>query len=601
MRMPSTISQLASRRVESANAETWLGWDWGAAFFLFIATAAVVFWQNSRLGVLWDLSYVLENSYRISFGDLPYRDFPFPFPPLTFLIQSLLIRLTGRVFFHHVLYCAIMGGLGTILTWRILMHLLGGAVASVRLVAFLLALPLTVVGIYGVFPHPFYDPDCTFVVLLCVFLLQQSERKDFSPLRAFFIGMLLVVPLFVKQNTGLVFLASAGLAIVVLMALRAWRKQPVSRHAWLIAGTAMGLGLALLVIHFTFGVRNYERWTVQFAAARRFPPLASMLAPYRSSLLPVWIAVFAAGALLFWRNRQRNKWWLSLLSVFLLSFPFVWPLFYVLIERDPSERADHLLALWPFLLIVSFVCAVWNVGRGSEVSRILPFVLIATVEGAFLSQQVWGSTYAIWPLLILLLAGVLVALAKLSSNPHSSEIVLLAVVAALSMLVSSGFYVASHERLDYADLSRGQLARSTLPVLAGLSVRGPWIPQFEELVRFSEREIPSDQGLLMIPGEDLFYYATGRRPHFPVLLFDHTVNPYRPEEIAELARRRNISWLVVKRSLQLTDDPVEDRERLLDLLRTDFAPVRSLANYDIYRRKPFSGCSESSVPLPIAR
>jgi hypothetical protein len=569
---------------ESANPKSWLAWDWAAALFLFLATAGVVLWQNSRLGVLWDLSYVLENSYRISLGDLPYRDFPFPYPPLTFLLQALLIRLTGRVFFHHVLYCAVIGGLGTILTWRILMHLLRGAIASIRLVAFLLTLPLTVVGIYGVFPHPFYDPDCTFAVLLCVFSLQQSERKGFSPLRAFFTGVMLVVPLFVKQNTGLAFLASAGFAIAVLMALRAWHRQPASGYAWLIVGVASGLALAFLVIHFTVRVRNYENWTVKFAAARRFPPFSIMVAPYWSPLLPLWIAAFAAGALLLWRSHQTDKWSPRLLSISLLSLPFVGPLFYLIFEQDPSDRAEHFLAFWPFLLIVSFACALWNIGRGSDVARILPFVLIATVQGAFLSQQIWGSTYGIWPLLILLLAGVLVALAKLSRDRHSSEIVLLAGVAGLSMLVFSGYYVASHERLDYADLSRGQLARSTLPALAGLSVRGPWIAQFEELVRFSEREIPSGQGLLMIPGEDLFYYATGRHPHFPVLLFDHTVNPYSPEEIVELARCRNVCWLVVKKNLQLNADPVEDKGRLLDLLRADFAPVRSLANYDVYRR-----------------
>jgi hypothetical protein len=167
---------------------------------------------------------------------------------------------------------------------------------------------------------------------------------------------------------------------------------------------------------------------------------------------------------------------------------------------------------------------------------------------------------------------------------------LLAGVAALSMLVSGGFYVASHERLNYADVSTCEMARSTLPALAGLSMRGLWIPQFEELVRFTDREIPRDQGLLMIPGEDLFYYTTGRRPRFPVLMFDRTVNPYSPEEILEISRRRNICWLIVKKRLQRNDEPVEDMPRLLEQLRGDFAPVQSLANYDIYRRNADSGC-----------
>jgi hypothetical protein len=218
--------------------------------------------------------------------------------------------------------------------------------------------------------------------------------------------------------------------------------------------------------------------------------------------------------------------------------------------------------------------------------------LFATVQGAFLSQQLWGSTYAIWPLLMILLAGVLVELFKLGKEWSSREIELLSGVAALSMLVSGGFYVASHERLNYADLSTGEMVRSTLPALAGLSIRGPWIPQFEELVRFSEREIPKDQGLLMIPGEDLFYYTTGRHPHFPVLMFDRTVNPYSPEEIVEISRRRDICWLILKKNLQLNGEPVEDKRRVLDLLHGDFAPVQSLANYDIYRRNADSGCPD---------
>src|SRR5882724_5981504 len=92
---------------------------WLPALLLALASASVVFWQNARLAVLWDLSYILENSYRISLGEVPYRDFPFPYAPLTFLTQAALIKLTGRVFSHHILYCAVAGGLSTLLTWRI--------------------------------------------------------------------------------------------------------------------------------------------------------------------------------------------------------------------------------------------------------------------------------------------------------------------------------------------------------------------------------------------------------------------------------------------------------------------------------------------------
>jgi hypothetical protein len=576
----------------SASRERWDCLEWTAALSLFLGTFAIVLWQNFRLAVLWDLSYVLENSYRISLGDFPYRDFPFPYAPVTFLIQSLLIRLAGRVFFHHVLYCAIVGGLGTILTWRILIHVLGHAVPRHRLAAFLLAAPLTVLGIYSVFPHPFYDPDCTFVVLCGIFLMLQLERDSFPPLRSFFTGIVLDIPLFVKQNTGIAFLAAATLTVVILIALEAWRGRSRSGHASLLAGIAAGLVVAIILLHFTVGLRNYWHWTIQFAASRRLPRVSEMFGPYQNPLLLLWLAAFTAGALLLRRNHGASRTF-SILSVSLMAAPFAWTILYLLVEEDSAERAERLLELWPVVLIVSLVFALWDARNGLSVARLLPFILIGTVQGAFLSQQLWGSTYALWPLLMILLAGVLAELFRIGREKLSWEIQMLAGIAALSALVSGGFYVASHERLDYADVSTGELARSTLPALAGLSVRGPWIPQFEELVRFAEHEIPKDQGLLIVPGEDLFYYTTGRRPRFPALMFDHTVNPYSPEEIVEISHRRNICWLIVKKNLQRNDEPVEDKGRLLELLRNDFAVVQRLANYDVYRS---SGCADAARP-----
>ncbi len=99
--------------------------DLSAAVGLFAATACVVLWQNAHVAILWDTSYVLDSAARIAAGQMPYRDFPFVHPPLTFLVQAAIIRFTGCVFFHHVIYAAVVGGLGTVLTWRI-------ALASLR-------------------------------------------------------------------------------------------------------------------------------------------------------------------------------------------------------------------------------------------------------------------------------------------------------------------------------------------------------------------------------------------------------------------------------------------------------------------------------------
>jgi hypothetical protein len=154
----------------------------------------------------------------------------------------------------------------------------------------------------------------------------------------------------------------------------------------------------------------------------------------------------------------------------------------------------------------------------------------------------------------------------------------------VTFLLCGDLYATSHERLSYAQLD-GPEAHSTLPELHGLTTPGPWIPAFEELVRFTQAEIPAKDGILLLPGEDPFYFATGRTPQFPVLLFDPATDPYTPQQTLEQARAHNIRWLIVTRNLQLNAPPKPDLPEVLSTLQQDFVPYRTLTNYDIYRRK----------------
>jgi hypothetical protein len=553
--------------------------DISIGLLLFFGTAATVLWQNGRVASLWDLSYVLENSYRISLGAMPYRDFPFPYAPLTFLLQAALIKVTGRVFFHHVLYCAAAGGVATVLTWRILLNLLSGKVSRPRLVAFALAAPLIVLGVYCLFPHPFYDCDCTLLILLCIFVLQAAERRSFPWPLTFLAGVLLVVPLFIKQNTGLIFLCSSGL----LLGVQAWRSRSLAPYLRLASGVIAGLVGALLVIKYTVGLETYAYWTLRFAASRRLPSITRMITVYRHRLLPLWIAALLTGAW-FLREEQKAGRAVGRLTSALLFLPFGWTLISLFVEKDSQTRSEALLDLWPFLLIVSFGFALLGARRHTGVTVALPFILICTVHGAFLSQQLRGSTYAIWPLFVIMMGLVIAEFSTLVTFETSQRIMQLVYASVLSVTIAGGYYLWSNERLFYVDLSGTRGVRSTLPALAGLSVPGNWAPEFDNLVHFAVREIPESDGLLIIPGEDPFYYATGRHPRLPVLMFDHTVNPYSAQEILQLSRSRNVQWLILKQSLQLRKDPVEDKEFLLALLRREFTLVATLDNYEIYKR-----------------
>jgi hypothetical protein len=166
--------------------------------------------------------------------------FPFVHPPLTFLIQAAIIRFTGRVFFHHVIYAAIVGGLATLLTWRLALVSLRGRVSRAWTVALLLAAPLTVLGIYSIIPIPEYDGDCAFWILVALWLLQRAEQKKGPTLAASLRGGWglvagvaagLCLPLFTKQNMGLPFLLAGIAAVLAVLAFAVVRRGQVSPEA----------------------------------------------------------------------------------------------------------------------------------------------------------------------------------------------------------------------------------------------------------------------------------------------------------------------------------------------------------------------------------
>ncbi len=555
-----------------------------AGSLLFAATAAVVVLQNTRLGILWDLSFMLEDAYRISLGQVPYRDFPVAYPPLSYVVQAALIKTTGTVFWHHVAYAAVVGGLATLLAWQIVLRLLRGSVNQPRLAAFLLSAPLVVLGIYCIWPDPSYDSDCTFAILASIFLLLYTEEKGFPVLLSFLAGMALVVPAFAKQNTGLAFLGGAVLAILALLVIER-RREGVSRgYGAILCGIAAGLVLAAALIQVTAGLRNYLHWTWQFAAARRLGTRWvwwGSLHDHR--FLPWWLAALIAGLLLLSVRRTNRS--VTIVAAVMLSVPFVWTSASLLTGQNQLDTAKCLLSLWPFLVIVSFVISMAAARQRKGVALMLPFIVIATIPAAFLSQGLWGSTYALWPLLIVLIASAVTALGNWTE--HDATITtIISFAVALSLLISGAHYVFSNVRLTYAKLTDGRPARSALPALRGLTVRGAWLPQFDALAAYAKAKIPAEDGLLIIPGEDPFYYATGREPRFPVMMFDTVGNPYSPAEIVDMARAHDIRWLVVKRQLQLQPEASEwqeDNQRLLDLLRRDCKTTEELDNYDIYR------------------
>jgi succinate dehydrogenase/fumarate reductase cytochrome b subunit len=602
------------RRNPEPSKARWTLRDTLAGLLLFLATACVVLWQNAHVAILWDTSYVLDSAVRFAHGQAPYRHFPFVHPPLTFLIQAAIIRFTGRVFFHHVLYAAAVGGLGTVLTWRLALESLRGRVSGAWTVALLVAAPLTVLGIYSIIPIPEYDGDCTFWILVALWLLQRAAAKR-SIAVGLAAGVGLCVPLFAKQNMGLPFLSAATGAVLLVLALALIRMRHGQASAEapealtllsVLAAACATLFAAALVLHWTVGIRTYVYWTIRFAGERRMPGFGPMLFVFRDPSLLLTLPCVAVGLVLLWLPHPRNRVphprraivlaprvgsrfrWTQIVAFALPAAPFLFTLASLFIYDDADSRGDSLLALWPLLLLLASVLAIVNLlrlRREPSLRALFPLIILAAIGGAFMSQQLWGSTYAIWPLLALLVAEMLAALDRFAARAAPQWFVpALVALISITLLICGGFYTASEDRLSYINLPDAPVERSAFPELAGMATPGPYLPQLDELLRYAAANIPEDDGLILIPGEDPFYFATGRVPRFPVLLFDPTTDPYSPAETAALVRSQNIRWLIVKRDLQIKVDTTPNRAATMQALMGEFTPAARLRGYDVYRR-----------------
>jgi len=581
------------RTAAESSAPRWALRDSLTGLVLFVATACVVLLQNAHVAILWDTSYVLDSAVRFAHGQAPYRHFPFVHPPLTFLIQAAIIRFTGRVFFHHVLYAAVVGGLGTVLTWRLALATLRGRARAAWAVALLVAAPLAVLGIYSIIPIPEYDADCAFWILVALWLLHRADakRRFASGLAA---GVAICVPLFAKQNMGLPFLSAAIGAVLLVLAFVVFRRGQVPAETVsvrtllsILAAACATLFASVLAFHWTVGIRNYIGWTIRFAGERRLPSLDNMLAVFHDASL-LWTLPCVAAALLLLRLAPPRFRWAQIAAFALLAAPFLFTLASLLIYDDADSRGDSLLSLWPLLLVLAAALAIVNLlllRREPSLRAFFPLIILVSICGTFMSQQLWGSTYAIWPLLALLVAELLAALDRATARSASRALVpLLAALISITLLICGGFYTASEERLAYINLPDTPVEHSAFPELAGMATPGPYLPELDELLRYAAANIPHDDGLILIPGEDPFYFATGRVPRFPVLLFDSTTDPYSPAEIAALARSQNIRWLIVKRDFQIKVDTTPNRAATMQALMGEFTLAARLRGYDVYRR-----------------
>jgi hypothetical protein len=217
-------------------------------------------------------------------------------------------------------------------------------------------------------------------------------------------------------------------------------------------------------------------------------------------------------------------------------------------------------------------------------AALLTLTVVSFCHGAFLSQGIVGSNFALWPFYCLLVAMAFAGLRRLAA-PDAPGPSRLYVAAAVGAALLTGLpQLGRNRRLDYLHIE-GAPQASRHPRLSGLHAAGPFLPRLDELLDFFEREVPAADAFTAIPGEDPLYFALRRRPRLPLVQFDRTVNPWGPEELLERARGAGVEWIVVKRGRQLKRQPQNRFARTLSLARASYDTVLQNEVYTVLRRR----------------
>jgi hypothetical protein len=519
--------------------------------------------------VLVDIAYPLNIATKIASGEVPYRDFPLAQAPGEFLVQALLIKAFGPQFALQIAYATLLGGLATALTYAIVRRLLRGAVERPSALAAVLAIPLIPLGIYAVYPHPFYDPDACLAVLVA--LLAIFAARDRSSMgRWLLAGVLLTIPIWIKQNIGGAFLV-ATVAVLAAEALAAPSLR--RRFVWCLLGVASALGIEVVALQLFVGVDHYLVWAWTFALAGRGVTLDRLREFANPSVL--WPgALILLLALIAYRSAPRVRgplfiagFGIALVASILVPYPFL---------------AVHRM-FPPLLLAASGLALFRSIREGPGFELLVPLVAAATTLGAAQSQALNGSTFGIFPLLIIALAALVRDLAVLVPRPARLA-PLTGAALTLILAVSGSAYTVQNVRLRFIDVDPpGTPSRSTFPTLVGLSAKGPYVPDLDEILFWVRDNVPTEDGFVFLPGEDPVFYALNRRPHLPSVYFYDVATPYTPGEMARFADDVGLRWVFVKDRPQLLGEPPLE-QALVAALTERASLVAHVGPYQVYRR-----------------
>jgi hypothetical protein len=233
-------------------------------------------------------------------------------------------------------------------------------------------------------------------------------------------------------------------------------------------------------------------------------------------------------------------------------------------------------------MIVSAYLAVTNLRRTLRFVDLLVFACIGIALSSFLS---WGvnSGISVWFSFLILLGYIWESFSEKKNDLDWTLLfswilgLIAAILAGVNYLTPlMGGFMSSSEKVQVSNADH----------LKGLSARGSFISNMDNMLIYTENNIPKNEKVIVISGEDPFYASTQRIN--PLRFGQVGVNTYPDELIVPDIIESNAKWLIIKNTMQLNQHrimPAVDTKIILDNLLDYYNCIEKIEGYDICVRR----------------
>lgn len=541
---------------------------------LMCLSSLIIFFQSQSIWTIIDHTYQLENAYRIYIGQVPYKDFFLVVAPGTYILMAVLMKLFGLSNIVQIVSTMILGAFTLLFSYNVIKK-----VTNNDYVSLILSAALVFCG-YSIVPIPNYDINAMFFMLVSVNFLIFTLKKKHT-FNFLLTGVLLALPPFFKQNTGLVFLL---MSIIALFYITIIDKKTLNIKDFL------KILIGIFLVFLTFYL-----WLILFSKTSEFmyqtfiypgksrPIVKSLKLIIKSFLEPNKLFLYLSGItsiLILINRRLPDKIKEFTLTTLLLITMILIP---CCISRKPFTELDYAYGIWYVITICLGYIFIINFLRKLEENKLflfLPIILIPVSYASFLSQGILGSTYGIWPIFFIMVALIFRFLKH--NFPKTSWVFF---ISALTISISIFLIVAllKNTRLSYVS-NKGNIQRATRKHFELITTHGVWIGEMENFFNYVDKNIPIGESIVAIPGEDSLYFATRRSPQLNYFQLNPTTCPDSQDKIYANIRRNKIKWVVIKTNLQMPNGfiPTDNIQRNI---RRDYSFVDKIDGYEIYKRK----------------